>query len=70
MPLCKLIEHNIFVFGEIYNLYHFNIIKYTYNSVTKIARAWLPPSTFFHFEMYACTHTQAFITIYLKVCLC
>jgi len=44
--------------------------KYTYNSVTKIARAWLPPSTFFHFRMYAYTHTQAFITIYLKVCLC
>jgi hypothetical protein len=44
--------------------------KYTYNSVTKIARAWLPPSTFFHFRMYACTHTQTLITIDLKVYLC
>lgn len=33
-------------------------------------RAQLPPSTFFHFRMYASTHTQAFITIDLKMCLC
>jgi hypothetical protein len=44
--------------------------KYTYSSVTKIAGAWLPPSTFFYFRMYACTHTQAFITIDFRVCLC